>query len=54
MKVRIIKSINEDLLDEAKEDDLIAKYKIGMGKTKSAIYTSLTLRKCWTGYMALP
>jgi hypothetical protein len=30
MKVRIIKSINEDLLDEAKEDDLIAKYKIGM------------------------
>ena len=34
MKVRIVKSVNEDLLDEAKEDDLIAKYSIGKGSDK--------------------
>ena len=34
MKVRIVKTTNEDLLDEAKEDDLIAKYSIGKGADK--------------------
>ena len=34
MKVRIVRSINEELLDEAKEDDLIAKYSIGKGADK--------------------
>ena len=34
MKVRIVKRVNENLLDEAKEDDLIAKYSIGKGSDK--------------------